>query len=114
MRSFSRILLIIAILSIIFLLGPRPSKPVYNKDLPAVPAIAAGLEQYVTHIEAAHKVKPDNEARIVWANDSLKQKTPYAIVYLHGFSASQAEGNPLHRDIAREFGCNLYLSLIHI
>ncbi|MBN8719214.1 MAG: alpha/beta fold hydrolase [Sediminibacterium magnilacihabitans] len=110
MRSFSRILLIIAILSIIFLLGPRPSKPVYNKDLPAVPAIAAGLEQYVTHIEAAHKVKPDNEARIVWANDSLKQKTPYAIVYLHGFSASQAEGNPLHRDIAREFGCNLYLS----
>lgn len=110
MRSFSRILLIIAILFIIFLLGPRPSKPVYNKDLPAVPAIAAGLEQYVTHIEAAHKVKPDNEARIVWANDSLKQKTPYAIVYLHGFSASQAEGNPVHRDIARQFGCNLYLS----
>lgn len=110
MRSFSRILLIIAILFIIFLLGPRPSKPVYNKNLPAVPTIAAGLEHYVNSMEATHKLKPDNEARIVWANDSLKQKTPYAIVYLHGFSASQAEANPLHRDIARQFGCNLYLS----
>ncbi|MEI9959446.1 MAG: alpha/beta hydrolase [Ferruginibacter sp.] len=26
------------------------------------------------------------------------------------FSASQEEGNPVHRDIAKTFGCNLYLS----
>ncbi len=111
MRSFTRVLLVVVILCIIiFLLGPRPSRPVYNKNLPDIPTIAAGLEQYVTHMEAAHKLKPDNEARIVWANDSIKQKTPYAIVYLHGFSASQEEGNPVHRDIARQFGCNLYLS----
>ncbi len=32
------------------------------------------------------------------------------IVYLHGFLASQGEGLPLHRDIAKKFGCNLYLS----
>ncbi len=44
------------------------------------------------------------------ANDSNKQKTEYAIVYLHGFSASQEEGEPVHRNIARQFGCNLYLS----
>jgi esterase/lipase len=31
-------------------------------------------------------------------------------VYLHGFSASQEEGNPVHRNIARQFGCNLYLA----
>jgi esterase/lipase len=31
-------------------------------------------------------------------------------VYLHGFSASQKEGDPVHLDIARKFGCNLYLS----
>jgi pimeloyl-ACP methyl ester carboxylesterase len=60
--------------------------------------------------ESKHKLKPDNEARIVWANDSLKQKTEYVIVYLHGFSASQEEGNPVHRRIAAQFGCNLYLS----
>ncbi|MFZ8461094.1 alpha/beta hydrolase, partial [Staphylococcus aureus] len=57
-----------------------------------------------------HKIKENNEARIVWANDTLKQKTNYAIVYLHGFSASQEEGNPVHRNIAKQFGCNLYLA----
>jgi pimeloyl-ACP methyl ester carboxylesterase len=57
-----------------------------------------------------HKIKPNNEARIVWYNDSLKNKTDYAIVYLHGFSASQEEGRPIHTNIAKEFGCNLYLA----
>jgi esterase/lipase len=57
-------------------------------------------------------LKPDNEARIVWA-DSTKVKTKYAIVYLHGFSASQEEGNPVHRDVAKEFGYNLYLSRLY-
>ena len=32
------------------------------------------------------------------------------IVYLHGFSASQEEGNPVHRNIAKQFGCNMYLA----
>ncbi len=40
----------------------------------------------------------------------LKNKTEYSLVYLHGFSASQAEGDPVHRNIAKLFGCNLYLS----
>jgi esterase/lipase len=46
----------------------------------------------------------------VWANDSLKNKTEYALVYLHGFTASQGEGDPVHRSLAKKFGCNLYLS----
>jgi pimeloyl-ACP methyl ester carboxylesterase len=75
-----------------------------------VPAEPLSLENYIVANEAAHKVKANNQARIVWANDSLKQKTEYAIVYLHGFSASQEEGNPVHRNIAKTFGCNLYLS----
>jgi len=29
---------------------------------------------------------------------------------LHGFSASQEEGNPVHQNIAKQFGCNLYLA----
>jgi esterase/lipase len=56
------------------------------------------------------KLRPGNEARIVWANDSAKTKTEYAIVYLHGFSASQEEGAPIHKEIAKKFGCNLYLA----
>jgi len=104
------LLIIPAGLIIIYLLGPCPASPKYNKELPVVPSGADSLEGYIRSIESQHKLKPDNQARIIWANDSAKQKTEYAIVYLHGFSASQAEGDPVHRYIAGRFGCNLYLS----
>jgi pimeloyl-ACP methyl ester carboxylesterase len=94
----------------VYLLGPAPVKPLYRTEMPVVPSRADSLVEYINRGEAIHRLKPDNEARIVWANDSIKEKTEYAIVYLHGFSASQAEGDPVHRDIARKFGCNLYLS----
>lgn len=93
----------------IYFLGPSPDRPVYDRSLPKVPEASSSLEGYISSQEAKHKIKPDNEARIVWA-DSAKQKTAYAIVYLHGFSASQMEGDPTHRKIAAEYGCNLYLS----
>jgi pimeloyl-ACP methyl ester carboxylesterase len=92
----------------IYFLGPEPDEPVYSNAMPVVPAINE-LESYVASNEAKHKLKPDNEARIVWA-DSSKQKTKYAVVYLHGFSASQKEGDPVHLRFAKTFGCNLYLS----
>lgn len=103
-------LITLLILVIVYLMGPKPATPVYAEDMPAVPATAESLQQYVRAREAQHRLKPDNEARIIWANDSARTKTAYALVYLHGFSASQGEGDPVHRDIARQFGCNLYLS----
>jgi pimeloyl-ACP methyl ester carboxylesterase len=110
MRFLKWLGILLFILIIVYFLGPRPSSPKYTKDLPAVPANGASLEKYVTDHEALHKLKPDNEARIVWLNDSLKEKTDYAVVYLHGFSASQEEGDPVHKKFAKKFGCNLYLS----
>ncbi len=110
MTSLKILFALLIVLTIAYLLGPKPASPVYNNVFPDVPAIDSGLEKYIADGEAKHRIKPDNEARIVWARDSLRQKTEYAIVYLHGFSASQEEGNPVHRNIARQFGCNLYLS----
>ncbi len=104
------LLLIPVVLFVLYLLGPSPATPSYNKEKPAVPSEPAALETYIRGQEALHKLKPDNEARIVWANDSLKGQTPYVLVYLHGFSSSQGEGDPVHRYIARKFGCNLYLA----
>lgn len=98
------------VLIIVYLAGPHPATPVFKKELPVVPSDPQQLETYIQRKESAHKLKPDNEARIVWANDSAKSKTEFAILYLHGFSASQAEGDPVHRTIAKKFGCNLYLS----
>lgn len=90
-------------------MGPRPDAAVYSTTMPAVPEDAIALEHFISENESKHKIKPDNEARIVW-HDSSKNKTAYSIVYLHGFSASQKEGDPVHRRLANEYGCNLYLS----
>ena len=109
MRLLKFIGITLLILIIIYLLGPHPSKPAYEKSLTALPAKPGALEQYIANKEGSHKVKPGNNAEIIWY-DSLHQKTEYAIVYLHGFSASREEGNPVHTDIAKKFGCNLYLS----
>ncbi|GAC1424941.1 MAG: alpha/beta hydrolase [Flavisolibacter sp.] len=98
------------ILVILYCFGPSPSRPVYSLQLPTIPDDPLRIYDYVRENEAIHKLKPDNEARIIWANDSSKEVTDFSIVYLHGFSASQKEGDPVHRNIAEEFGCNLYLS----
>ncbi len=102
--------IILLLFIVVYFLGPRPSTPKYTTDLPSVPASAPALEEYIQKNESRHKLKPDNEARIVWANDSARQVTDYAVVYLHGFSASQEEGDPVHYEFAQKFGCNLYLS----
>jgi esterase/lipase len=109
MRFVKIILGIVLVLVVVYFVGPHPSKPIYNQALPSVPSTATELEQYISQEEAKHPVKKDNEAKIIWA-DSTKKKTPYAIVYLHGFSASWMEGAPAHQNIAKQFGCNLYLA----
>ena len=110
MKFLKGLVVVIVVLAIAYLAGPTPDTPVYNTALPEVPTDLSSLESHVNAMEAEVPVKPDNQARIVWANDSLKQKTHFAILYLHGFSASQEEGDPIHERLAKEFGCNLYLA----
>lgn len=99
----------ILLLVAIYFMGPEPQKPKFALQMPVVPSAPDQLEAYIKQNEAKHKVKPDNEARIVWL-DSTRTKTEYSVVYLHGFSASQEEGAPVHSDFAKRFGCNLYLA----
>jgi esterase/lipase len=110
MRLISRWLLVTAGILVLYWVGPNPADPVYTNDLPVLSDSPQQLEMYVAEQEKKHPIKPDNQARIVWYNDSLKNTTEYALVYLHGFSASQEEGNPVHRNLAKAFGCNLYLA----
>ncbi len=93
----------------VYALGPEPDEPVFDPTPVSVPTSPDELEDYVAANEAQHKLKPDNEARIIWA-DSTRQKTPFSVVYIHGFSASQEEGDPVHEQFAKTFGCNLYLA----
>ena len=93
----------------IYFLGPKPDHPEWSGSAIVVPQSAAELVQYVASNEAKHKLKLDNEARIVWA-DSSRRKTAFSVVYIHGFAACQEEGDPVHEQFAKTFGCNLYLA----
>lgn len=110
MKTFLKILLFLLIVLIaITLLGPRPKFEMVTPDLPE---LNIPLNQLDTHIALREKfvddLKPGNEAKIIW-QDSTKQKTKYCLLYLHGFSASQVEGAPVHTEFAKRYGMNLYL-----
>ena len=104
---------IIAIVLAVYFLGPSVSQPNLNTNLPQVNSNLVQLEQDIIQSEKKQNIKTDNEARIVWANDSLKQKTEYCLVYLHGFSASEVEGAPINTEFAKRYGCNLYLARLY-
>ena len=96
------------ILTALYFLGPHPSPAIIENTLPNIPE-QVNLDSFIQAGEKQHKLKANNEAKIIWA-DSTHQPTEYAIVYLHGFSASQMEGAPIHENIAKAFHCNLYLA----
>lgn len=94
--------LLFVILAAIYLMGTVPkAEKVDNYPLPIPDAFP----------EADRPVglKNNNEARTIWA-DSVGKQTEYSIVYLHGFSASPMEADPIHRNIAASYGCNLYMA----
>jgi pimeloyl-ACP methyl ester carboxylesterase len=98
----------ILILVLVYLMGPTPDFEPVNKEPISWDISLEEVESYVDNREQkVEKLKPDNEARIVWA-DSVK-KTPYSVVYLHGWSGSPGEGDPIHYQFAKYFGCNLYI-----
>lgn len=110
MKRIVRFLGIVILLAIVvYLLGPKPPKPELNKNLPSIGASVANIENYTEKNDAGVTLKPDNGTRIFWANDSVKERTDYAVLYLHGFSASWYEGYPAHVNFAKKFGCNLYI-----
>lgn len=110
MKVFIRAFLaLIIVLAVFYFVGPKPAKPNYANKLPKVPELAA-LPNYVALQESKYKVKPGNEAEIVWADGAKEEQTEYAIVYLHGFSASKEEGNPAYTYLAKALKANMYLA----
>jgi pimeloyl-ACP methyl ester carboxylesterase len=107
MRAIKIVLGIVILLFVVYFIGPRMPKPILNSKLPIV---TGNIEEYVAHLESAEKVKPGNEAKIIWANDSIHAQTAYVLLYLHGFSACRMEGFPVNEDFPKRYGCNAYLA----
>jgi len=109
-KIFITILIALLVLcTIIYFIGPKPAAPHYGMVLPDVPEVA-GLPAYVAEQESHYAVKPGNEAEVIWADPLQHVQTEYAVVYLHGFSASKEEGNPAHHFLAQSLRANLYLA----
>jgi len=53
-------------------------------------------------------IVPGTEKRILWQNAETRQRTPLAVVYLHGFSASRQEIAPVPKRLAAELDANLF------
>jgi pimeloyl-ACP methyl ester carboxylesterase len=114
MKKFFRWAAVVVLaLVAVFFFGPRAPKATLAPEMPKVATDLTQLARDIANSEGKFDLKADNAARIVWADTTHKQKTKYSIVYIHGFGASWAEGDPVHRDIAKKYGCNLFLARLH-
>lgn len=109
MKKIKAILLVVVVIILAaYFMGPVPPGAELNLDLPSLPSGMSNLELYIQQKEKALNLKPDNESRIIWADDADKHRTDYSLLYLHGFSASWMEGYPANATFARHFGMNAY------
>jgi pimeloyl-ACP methyl ester carboxylesterase len=108
-RILAWLVVVIAALTIAFLLGPRvPVDTTVSFD-PAV--IGDDPQAYLANEEeAVPDIRAGLEKEIVWANPLIRDKTPISIVYIHGFSASKGELRPLPDEVADALDANLFLT----
>lgn len=101
------------LLGALYLVGPRVETPELNESPVSVPSNLMSLEQWITEKEnALGNVRSGNASQIIF-NDSVPKKTKFSVLYLHGFTASGREGEPVHRDIAKAIGANLYIPRLY-
>lgn len=110
MRGFGkflgRVILLCALLCVgLFLFGPY-------EEISLTPTLAesdvgADVDAYFAEVEAPFKaMTPGVEKRVVW-HRAPGARTPLAIVYVHGFSATSEEIRPVPDQVAEELGANL-------
>ncbi len=86
-------------------IGPKPPSP-----RPKPPRDIDRLERWLNAQEAKFTdIKPGNAKGIGWAN-TRHERTPWAVVYLHGFSASRLETAPVSDQVALALGANVFHS----
>ena len=109
MKIIENTLFVLSVLFGLFIIGPEIEAPNLESPQPEISSSISRLNDWIKAKEAVlDNIKVDNAAKLEFY-DSIPQKTAYSVLYLHGFSASSGEGDPLHRNIARALKANLYL-----
>jgi alpha-beta hydrolase superfamily lysophospholipase len=101
------IIALIIVLAGLWVFGPREPVDTALRFDPAT--IGEDIDAYV----AAHEAQFDDivegaEMQLIWAFPASKAKTPVALVYIHGFSASPGEIRPAPDLAAEALGANLF------
>ncbi|MFN4007733.1 MAG: alpha/beta hydrolase [Chitinophagaceae bacterium] len=112
-RKWRVMLATVFALAALYFLGPSAEPLKYQLPQLQLASEPKALAALVAQQEAALPLKPDNQAEIVWANDTMPAKTKYAIVYLPGFSATKNEADPVHKHVAKALGANMYLARLY-
>ena len=109
MRTKRFVLITLAILIVglaaLFAFGPR--EPVDLAVRIDREAIESDPVAYFASTEAQlTDIRPGLQKEVVYAFPRSRAKTPLSIVYVHGFSASRGEVEPLIGNVAEAFGAN--------
>ncbi len=89
----------------LFPFTPRPS------DVADTVARAPDIDLYLHEREAQHPdVKPEQAKTIVWNEPAARNRTPLALVYIHGFSASRRDITPVVETLASTLRANAFLT----
>ena len=106
-RFLGRLLLLLILAGVaLWVFGPYERISVVPTFDPAT--IGEDIDAYLVETEAAFEdITPGTEKRVIWASEA-GVKTPLAIVYVHGFSATSEEIRPVPDRLADEFGANLH------
>lgn len=113
MRRFGKwlgrvILVLFALFGTIWFLAPV--EPVDREIAFDPDTLGADLDAYLLAAEQQFSdIIPGAAKRIVWAGGK-GAKTPLAVIYLHGFSATAEEVRPLPDQVASALGANLYFT----
>lgn len=102
-------LAVLALVLAVFMAGPRNA---FGPDAPTpraqAPQDIAALDDWLKTGEAAYPdIKAGTAKGIVW-HSAARQRTAWAVVYLHGFSASRLETAPLADQVAQALGANAF------
>lgn len=103
------LVLLVLVATVAIVAGPRNSLgPQVPTARTAPPQDSTQLEAWLQSSEKTFTgIKPGTAKGITWANQA-GERTPWAVVYLHGFSASRLETAPLADTVAQALGANVF------
>ncbi|MEO0402295.1 MAG: alpha/beta fold hydrolase [Pseudomonadota bacterium] len=103
-KMLGRVLIVFVLLVAgLWLLGPHEDATL----TPGAVSVGPDLDAHFAELEAGFDdITPGVEKRVIWAGD-VGAQTEWAILYVHGFSATSEEIRPVPDRVAKALGANL-------